>query len=475
MTHLSPWPGPSALTRSQRWSTGRVLLLAALVLAGAASAVTALYGLLGQIYFEPTDDAVQKAREVLPYLGFGIAGLLVAAVGVTICLASRGRGPALAGACLLAVPCLLAFAAISSSAAGYTAPTGVPGQVTAASCPDAGHCWVVAEDRSGWEPGVPPLLFATSDGGMTWEKERLPRSSAGTEITSLSCPDDHECVAVGGTDIIADNDSGTPAVGYVTSDAGAVWKGIAFPRGTPGLTAVACYAAPGCVAVGGVVTLTNNLDAVGPKTKEESVIVATGDGGQTWATAHLPGGAYSHGVTAVQCPSSTQCWATGNELSTAPLHSSDGGHTWLPAKSFPAANGIGVDLAACPDSDHCWFTESDAQHASCLMRLSVSGGSENWARLCPRVRWEGEYWSSVSCPTATSCFAVLGAGYEAYFTHNAGRSWGQVEVPRVEAVTCPDTEYCLGYGEGPGIFASSDGGRSWSVRTLGAASTRALG
>jgi len=126
-------------------------------------------------------------------------------------------------------------------------------------------------------------------------------------------------------------------------------------------------------------------------------------------------------LTAISCPSSTECYAVGETAfkTGMVLTSSDGGATWS-QRSVPA--GVGA-LAA------------------------------------------------ISCPAAGTCTAV--GGTTVISTTNGGATWTEATVGQssLTAVSCPSTAECVVAGEDPPVvkgcqpgatYTTTDGGQAWT-------------
>jgi hypothetical protein len=122
-----------------------------------------------------------------------------------------------------------------------------------------------------------PAIVATSDGGATWSNEviPIPKGSSGRGVLySVSCPSTTACSAVGGNQVYATSNSGTswirgtlPGVSSVscadstdcvavgsnistTSDGGTTWTSSPLPNGVSDVAGVSCVSTSQCVGVG---------------------------------------------------------------------------------------------------------------------------------------------------------------------------------------------------------------------------------
>jgi photosystem II stability/assembly factor-like uncharacterized protein len=231
----------------------------------------------------------------------------------------------------------------------------------------------------------------TRDGGHTWRVlATLPKKVG--ELTSISCPVPHFCMAVGSSEAI-----NAQAVALVTRSAGQHWTRLRLPHVS--LTHVTCTARLHCVAEG----FSDGLS-----------IIVTSDGGTTWTTAQLPTGNYPGGVIGVPifgglaCPSRTRCLLVGGIESQRGVFSGlimasvDGGESW---SYTPLPTGVALmNAISCPTAMRCVAVGSDFSPAGLSFILTTTDGGQHWVgRRAPNVVTDLE---SVSCLSTKTCIAT---------------------------------------------------------------------
>lgn len=142
--------------------------------------------------------------------------------------------------------------------------------------------------------GMLPGIFATTNGGVTWTKEKVP--AAAQFITDVQFLDASDGWAVGTS---YDQYFEYPQQGWVlhTTDGGATWARV------PGLT-------------DSLATTVHFSDAADGWIGGLNGVYATTDGGTSWQ--HVAGG---EGVTAIAATDSSHVWAFGYGFLVSPLHS----------------------------------------------------------------------------------------------------------------------------------------------------------
>ena len=221
------------------------------------------------------------------------------------------------GAALLLGTLLLALnpasAAQMSLSADSDQSAATVNNVVAVACPSVSDCFAIADNTDGY--GV---ILSTTDGGSTWV--RSSTSLAGGD--AIACPSTSACFIVGGENIES------------TTDAGSTWKSETFLAGVfQALTSVTCTDTTDCVAVGYVTTN-------GSEGTTSAFVIKTTDAGNSWVNQSLPSGVGA--LSSISCPTTTWCIATGStsEVESIPspivLTSTDGGGTWTYQPTPPA-------------------------------------------------------------------------------------------------------------------------------------------
>jgi Cutinase len=259
-------------------------------------------------------------------------------------------------------------------------------------------------------PGSKPLLAAAGQAARDvltghWHAGRLIDAAG---FTGVSCPTDSYCLAV---------DSDGNAYTYSRG----TWSGPADVADGNGLAGISC-ASPGfCAAV----------------TSGATVYV---DSGGTWTSSQLAGAdGNPANLTAVSCPASGYCVATGDWDSYTFSHG-----TW--AKGVLIQDTNTFTSISCPSTSFCTAADSGGNV------YSESRGTWSAARQIGG----GDYLTSVSCPTASFC--VVTSSGNAAFTDSRG-SWSAHRLAGADgnpanltAVSCPASGYCVATGDWDGYL-----------------------
>jgi photosystem II stability/assembly factor-like uncharacterized protein len=249
------------------------------------------------------------------------------------------------------------------------------------------------------------------------------------------------------------------------SVAGAVpaitWSGVSVSPNTT-LLGISCLTVSTCFAGG-------SANEVQPSVA--GVIFETQNGGASWTPSTLP--AQITSVSSISCvPSSSFCIAVGVDGSTGGviLRTTNGGTTWS-SQPVPA-NEIGLASVSCSSVSDC-VASLDFNSAASLV-VSTNGGSTWTPEATPT---DG---MSVSCGTTSNC--VEAGLRSSSSTTDGGTKWTSITNPsyEFEAVSCaPTTLFCVAGGGTPGssgqVYASTDGGASWTPGVLPSGTQAILG
>lgn len=333
---------------------------------------------------------------------------------------------------------------------------------SAVACPTVSACYVATDTG----------VLATSDAGATWSDETTP---AGDTLTDIACPAVGTCYATG--------NEGTspptfpPVVAEMTS--GGSWANVATFTGS--LAAIACPSPSTCVAVGTLVVATTNggsswatqqtpaginqFTAVAcPSTAECFVvgpdgILATTDGGSAWGPETVPAG--SGDFVAVTCPTVDDCYALGMSSGTvALLATTDAGAVWT-VEPIPDSSGLPKGIA-CPTVSTCSVAEGDAAGAAVL---TTSDGGSTWTS--DTLPAGAENLTGVACPSTNDCFVTMSIGLATssggiLATTDGGSTWTtQMASGDFTGVTCTSTSTCFATGDG--VDQTTDGGATWTA------------
>jgi photosystem II stability/assembly factor-like uncharacterized protein len=365
----------------------------------------------------------------------------------------------------------------ADGSATWQNPLPTSNDLTSISCPSASACFAAGEAGT---------IVATTDAGSRWSAQR---SAVNSDLAGIGCPTPTACYAIG--------DGGTIVA---TSDGGATWT--KQQSGTSkDLDAITCPTASSCYVVG-----------------DGGTVVTTVDSGSSWATRSSGTSAALH---AISCPDPSTCFAVGeipvlNSSSTGTfyragvLRTTDGGGTW-------SIQNSGVDdwrlhAISCPSASTCyvggdWATLSSTVDGGSTWRNHFGGGVSRYLALscasassCVGVGASREdavastsdrgaftsqnagtsdWMRGVSCPTASTCYAVGDRG--TIVGRQDGTHWSaQVQTatpipeiplyppptrsPQLLGASCPTASACFVVGDGGLIAATGDGGGHWSSR-----------
>jgi photosystem II stability/assembly factor-like uncharacterized protein len=223
------------------------------------------------------------------------------------------------------------------------------GRLLAVAAVGARHAWAVGDQRlPGYGEQGKGLVVATSDGGATWTRQRLP---AGLVPFRVAFTDAHHGWLVA---------EGASLVDYhvlATSDGGRHWR--------------VSYSAPSGINLRDVAAVgPNRCWAVGYREQPQSGFVArTADGGRRWQEL----ASVSHGwLDAVSFPDAEHGWAVGPEGTV--LVTGDGGATW---SGQDAGGDYGLMQVSFSDLRHGWALIGH------LALLATVDGGKSWSVVRP--------------------------------------------------------------------------------------------
>jgi hypothetical protein len=381
---------------------------------------------------------------------------------------------------------LLAIAlALATVVLGLIAPTGPSGASDPAwrasgylstavlsprqvACPDDHLCVAV-----GGTTGIAGAYSLSRDGGATWTLASAQYASS--VLSGVSCPTSAWCVASGVSN------HGGPLL-LLLLPAGPYWGPLVTPRGAVTTERVACATVGTCVVAG--------TDRRGP------VLWSTTTQGASWTRTRLatmrrvasvwcgaqlclaggPGvdhhpvllrsvdaGATWGAVSVPQASGAVTSVACASELRCMAVvrggiaDSTDGGQTWTAGRALPGEAGRPV-AASCPTVDRCVVAGRDA-----VVSAGEVGGS--WSVLSSTASIGVP--RSISCSSPGSCTvageAMLRGGAQppaVWTTSGPARPLG-----RLASVSCPTSLMCVASGgdrRRGAIVRSIDLGRTWS-------------
>ena len=184
-------------------------------------------------------------------------------------------------------------------------------------------------------------------------------------LRAVACATAQRCWAVGSTLATSSAPAGPALV--ATTDGGATWAVLTLPPTVGYLSGVACTSARSCTAVGQV-----GVTGVGPGA------ILTTTNGTTWTLQVAPVGTTD--ITAVDCRTGGRCTALGvvSGVVTTLIPSHAG--TWVATGRLPAPASVATALS-CTDATHCWATAAqsvDVGHVIGAIDVTSDGGT-TWA------------------------------------------------------------------------------------------------
>jgi len=200
----------------------------------------------------------------------------------------------------------------------------------------------------------------------------------------------------------------------------------------------------------------------------------THDGGSVWAPVVLPGSATLESDFTCPAPSSCMVVSFAAPTGFSMLTTDTSGTTWT-ERSTPVPEGAEVKELLCFTEKSCYIFAivpdgKDHTSETALMR-TVNGGTTWTTQLLP---WSA---SSVSCSSESSCTGLQSNRPTiAWSTSDGGRTWSRRSLSDVfgaqsiESLTCPSGGVCLAT-TGTAVYISTDSGTTWSGSSLLAAAT----
>ena len=188
--------------------------------------------------------------------------------------------------------------------------------LTGVSFADAEHGWVCGLDLAAPELKGVPLMLATTDGGQSWSKEKLPAGFLWPAAVDFISPQDGWAVGAWnhGRVSVQTTDGGVHWTESSTGFHNVVLQSVSFIDSLHGW-------ATGKVQVGS-----------GPL---QPAVLATTDGGQTWARQSVPGAVDHYNGVAFVDPSHGWLFSgdPGGDFTGSVWQTTDGGTIWTPEDS----------------------------------------------------------------------------------------------------------------------------------------------
>ncbi|MCH8160478.1 MAG: hypothetical protein IIB88_01150 [Chloroflexi bacterium] len=310
-----------------------------------------------------------------------------------------------------------------------------------------------ADPRHGWFVGYTGQIFATTDGGDTWvEQERV---SAGlSEVIALSPT---HAVAVGVSRNFGDLFGiELPSTLAHTSDGGATWTELEFPRGSK-FSEIEFAGDLGWAAGSICLEFSDHCE------NSEAALLRTADKGATWDSVDLDEAV--GGVSSLRFVSGTVgfarvsfCDDEGRNCESSVSRTEDGGLTWI-AISVPT----NVTDFAFVDALTGWAVTVDCNsYPDCEVELHATTDG-------------GETWTATAIGSFPTRSATIHAAPDSLFLYlpqrilrsqDAGRNWQEIAHPALSLVSIEFGDREVGYAlGGPGdflrMFRTTDAGRTW--------------
>jgi hypothetical protein len=226
------------------------------------------------------------------------------------------------------------------------------------------------------------------------------------------------------------------------------------------VTALSCPTTSECIAVGGT-------------TSNAALALLTTNAGTTWDPLTLPTGLKP--LQAISCAAATDCVAVGETTkgAIAAIDTVDTGSAWT-AGTLPGLAGT-LDSISCPVSTSCvaGFTPTVSSLQPSAL-VTINGGA-TW-HVPPGLTGTSPVLDS-SCPTASVCYAVAGFEGAGFGGTTGGSSFasGWAPIPTTELnggpllgpLSCASESACvLAYlisGSGYTLATTTDSGAKWTV------------
>jgi hypothetical protein len=333
--------------------------------------------------------------------------------------------------------------------AGHPVWTSVPvpepvatfnGTLLGSGCASATDCYAV-----GWGSTTGSLLSTLIEhwDGSAWAPVPSPDpTGAGDsfpQLNAVTCVSSTDCTTVG-TDFTFSNTSNT----VVEQWDGTTWSVVTSPdvagANNNTLTGISCLSASFCMAVGSAVTTSPDVETLVEQWN-----------GSSWTIDSSPdvSGALQTLLTSVSCLSTSNCTAVGYSLSsssTVPVVETWNGTAWALGSPATPEGSADNELSgvSCPATNDCVAVgRTYATNSSPAAALAEQWDGASWTVDTTPNPTDvlGDFLSSVSCPTSSTCEAA-GEAYldnsgdsETLVEQLAGGTWSLSSSPDAPGVT----------------------------------------
>jgi len=355
-------------------------------------------------------------------------------------------------------------------------------RLLAVTCVSASECWAVGS----YNGNSNARTLVERWNGTVWAQvsSPSPTTTQNSFLTSVACASSARCFAVG--NYYSGSASKTLVVGWD----GSAWTQVASPDPTTGqqsfLTGVSCATAARCFAVGNTY--------IGSGTYQ--TLVGAWDGA-SWSLETSPNvGAMTNNVlSGLACATASACWAVG---SASTVHGRQtliqrwDGSRWVivPSPNPSADREASLAAVACVSTTECWAVGGGSGSNFYGQTLVERWDGTSWT-IVPSPNTsatQGNYLFGVTCTAAADCWAVgtYGASNadQTLVMHWDGTSWAIVPSSNLSpahgsylsSVTCASASACWAVGYARDLNAPPMGktyyaiierwdGVSWSLDT----------
>ncbi|HLK45933.1 MAG TPA: hypothetical protein VKT18_08075, partial [Acidimicrobiales bacterium] len=246
-----------------------------------------------------------------------------------------------------------------------------------------------------------------------------------------------------------------------TVNGGTGWRHELPPSGEGGLLQVSCASRSFCLASG--------------EGFHDVYVIATSDGGATWRQVDQTDGEVWLDSLVARSP--TDWYEMLTYFGTPTLrHTTDGGTTWTTSTMPTPAGGESSSILgglSCPTATTCYAVRPSANTDGRLEVYKTTDGAATVKRVAD-VAGSSEASASVACWSASGCMVTgAGTGHQVLVTTNGGTSWATRALPAGSSVgvqvQCPSSTSCLVLGTGAAGYVAdttSTRGTSWRSSTV---------
>ncbi len=299
-----------------------------------------------------------------------------------------------------------------------------------------------------WVCGAPDLIIGSADGGATWQqRSRRPDGDIMTgDLWGIAFGDaDHGWAVRRGV-------AHEKASLLASADAGRTWTEQSLAISNGRLLAVAATDARHVWAVG-------YQYVAGPDYPPgKGLVLASADGGATWARQQLPAGLVPYRAA---FSDARHGWliAEGAVNEYHVLATADGGRQWR--LSYSAPSGIRLSGIATAGPHRCWVV-GYGEHPQTGFAARTTDGGRQWT---PEASVTPKGLLAVSFPDARNGWAV---GYDGTVTAttDGGATWNAQNAGggyKLQQVSFSDLQHGWALIGHKALLATGDGGRTWSV------------